>query len=357
MSLDDNESTNPMSSYASVLRNSKLIALPPAIRSAPSDNHFPTRPAIRTTRANQNVGDWGLKRPMPKLRTQNITISGIDTQEHQTPFESSNRHTKVVQRWQELGIPVRKPVESQDLAKVTYDTGAIFDNVNKGINMRTLPRTDADRLIKKARSLHERVVNKQGKGEPVVYSDRALEKALKVASDELGLVEETRQMHTLQANGGLAYHPHGALTLFNTPDGPKERQLLARIINSKGNATFAGLAGIVSAVRDDFQNRSIRPQGRAATVKIYQTRAQFDTQGRLELNLDTKVPETFDRMKRSTDIAYADFLRGFGDSPEGYTEDDMDEISIEKSTSKRLASGFEELLKTSPVYRKPESEE
>lgn len=291
---------------------------------------------------------------MPRLRTQNITISGIDTQEHQTPFDSSNRHTKVVQRWQELGIPVRKPVETKDLNTKTYDTGALFQNVNKGINLKTLPRTEVKRLVKRAQKHHSSFIAAQKMHRRLVYDQATLTKFTTLSSNYLGLVEDTQKMHKVQANGGLAYHPHGALSLFNTPNGPLERQLIARMINTKNNNAIVGLGGVVSTLRDDFQSRHLRTDGRAGTIKVYQTRAAFDQDGKMELNLDTKVPEVFDKSKGSTGIAYRDVIQGW-DNP-GYTDLDMeDEIIIaksSKSTAARVASNFDRLVKSSPVYVK-----
>ncbi|RYF21904.1 MAG: hypothetical protein EOO77_05155 [Oxalobacteraceae bacterium] len=87
------------------------------------------------------------------VRTKNITITDIDTQEHQTPFDSSNKYTKVVERWQEMGVAIHGPPSGKDFTEAYAYIGARPENVNKGINMQYLPRADAKRLISKARKL------------------------------------------------------------------------------------------------------------------------------------------------------------------------------------------------------------
>lgn len=100
--------------YANLLRASRIAALPSPIRSSPSE-FFPTIPSITTSKAAHNQGDWGLKRSLPKLKTQHIQVKAMDTQEHQTPFDPSDRHVKFVKRWQETGFPLEG----------MYGTGAI----------------------------------------------------------------------------------------------------------------------------------------------------------------------------------------------------------------------------------------
>lgn len=358
-----------MSNYASVLRSSRLVALPPTLRSAAHDNHFPTKPTIRTTKANHNIGDWGLKRPMPRLRTQNISITDIDTQEHHTPFDSSNRFTKFVQRWQEMGIPIQKPVAATTLGSPkTYDTGALFENVNKGIHIKTMPRRDAKRLINRAREVRASILASEVVEGPFVYTAARLEKFRALGTKRLGILPEIGNKHLLQANGGLAYHFRGALSLFNTPDGPRERQLIARLLRHN-NRSSIGLGGMVATLKDVIQDRNVRLAGRAATLRVYQPHAKIDHQGKLELELETKVPETFDMSKRAAEMAFSEIrTSGSSDlSDDGYDENDM--VPVHKASEERkrarmyrndaarMVGKLENLSKTIPKSFKDGSEQ
>ena len=117
-----------LSPAASLLRNSRLFALPPSLsppiedisaepegRSDTATLPYPTRAAIETPKQSLERGDWGLKRPLPlksttKSGTPVIRIQGgIDTQEHIADFESAADHALTLQKWQELHMPLSNP--------------------------------------------------------------------------------------------------------------------------------------------------------------------------------------------------------------------------------------------------------
>ncbi|KAI9662919.1 MAG: hypothetical protein M1821_007966 [Bathelium mastoideum] len=78
----------------------------------------PIYPAIATPQSSQARGDWGLKRPLPLRTTAKssnaaLRITGIDTVEHITDFESAADHTKTLEKWQEIGMPVTRHKQRQ----------------------------------------------------------------------------------------------------------------------------------------------------------------------------------------------------------------------------------------------------
>jgi hypothetical protein len=117
-----------LSPAASLLRNSRLFAVPAAISLPPVEpssdtisisdtatTPYPTRAAIETPLASLNVGDWGLKRPLPtKTTTKSGTPllrfqRGIDTAEHVVDFESAADHVLTLRKYQELNLRVTLP--------------------------------------------------------------------------------------------------------------------------------------------------------------------------------------------------------------------------------------------------------
>src|SRR5271170_3753533 len=117
-----------LSPAATLLRNSKLFALPPSIPLPPArassepgafsdtaTTPWPVRAAIETPALSQIKGDWGLKRPLPlksttKSGTPVLRIQrGIDTSEHIADFESAADHVLTLQKWQTLNLPVTLP--------------------------------------------------------------------------------------------------------------------------------------------------------------------------------------------------------------------------------------------------------
>lgn len=101
-------------SFASLLRNSRLATYDRSI------NQVYTTPL-----KHKQVGDWGLKRNLPTvIRTKYATIEALDTQEHQTPWQSANSQVLFIRRWKENFPSSEKPVprsatETFNIAKMT----------------------------------------------------------------------------------------------------------------------------------------------------------------------------------------------------------------------------------------------
>ncbi|RAL11646.1 mitochondrial 37S ribosomal protein bS1m [Aspergillus homomorphus CBS 101889] len=122
--------TTRLSPAASLLRNSRLFALPQALtipqdvhashESNTATAHHPTRAAIITPASSLARGDWGLKRPLPAKSTSAksqrpiVRIKALDTFEHTTDFESASDHTVTLEKFQDLHLPMSLP------AKINY---------------------------------------------------------------------------------------------------------------------------------------------------------------------------------------------------------------------------------------------
>jgi hypothetical protein len=123
---------NRLSPTANLLRNSRLFALPQALK--PPQNAatsrtvnesdsatlpHPIRAAIETPATSLTRGDWGLKRPLPAKSTTDksskpvVRVNALDTFEHVTDFESAADHTMTLQKFQELHMPISLPVVSK----------------------------------------------------------------------------------------------------------------------------------------------------------------------------------------------------------------------------------------------------
>ncbi|KAI8642338.1 hypothetical protein BD408DRAFT_416639 [Parasitella parasitica] len=90
--------------FASLLRNSRLASYDQTI------SQVYTTPLKR-----KHIGDWGLKRNLPTvIRTRYATIEGLDTGEHQTPWQSGNSKVLFLKRWKENFPESRKPTPRSD---------------------------------------------------------------------------------------------------------------------------------------------------------------------------------------------------------------------------------------------------
>lgn len=351
-----------MSNYSSILRSSRLMALPPNIKSSSAHDLHPLSPSIRSSRASQNIGDWGLKRNLPRLRTSNITISDIDTQEHQTPFNSSNRYTKVVERWQEMGIPVRAQLPPRQFTQQSDYQASLPENINRGIYLGSVSKSELKRLVTRARNSRASFLASQGKEKPSIYSTQAFLDTKKKAREYLGIISQPKRGFTVQPNGGLGYHPHGTLSLVNTPEGPQERTLTARVLQSGRNTTFVGMGGVLSELKQRNDNFSGRRQGRANTIKIYNGEMEMAHNGALNVSVEDVRPNAFDRQRELGIAGFADFDRR--DSfigEEAFTDEEMEpsEKSLSKSKkSKSSAIGsLRNLIASSPVSQAPKDEQ
>ena len=141
---------------AHLLRNSRVFAIPHPLsrpdigtptpsggirKSDTATLPYPTHQAIATTPSALGRGDWGLKRPLP-LRvttgtsTPHFRIKAIDTLEHVTEFESSADHTRTLEKFTELGLPLSRRVIRQTVSRIETGKSVFdseFDNTDKTI--------------------------------------------------------------------------------------------------------------------------------------------------------------------------------------------------------------------------------
>ncbi|KAI5297843.1 hypothetical protein KEM55_004168 [Ascosphaera atra] len=116
-----------ISPAAKLLRRSRLFSIPPPLP-APSKplspdpiswsptatTAYPTHQAIVTPPSAAARGDFGLKRPLPSKATTERTsepivrVNKLDTFEHITDFDSATDHTRTLEKFHELELPIAK---------------------------------------------------------------------------------------------------------------------------------------------------------------------------------------------------------------------------------------------------------
>lgn len=134
-------STARLSPSASLLRNSRLFAIPSPLPlpvapryidtpiSDTATTIYPIRAALETPKTSLKRGDWGLKRALPiktttKTGTPTFRIrGGIDTPEHTADFESSADHVINLKKFQELDLRITLP---DDKGRVRRDNLSPF---------------------------------------------------------------------------------------------------------------------------------------------------------------------------------------------------------------------------------------
>lgn len=105
-----------LSPAASLLRHSRLMAMPAAVPPPPS--YFLTNPdvsphpvvqAITAPTSSRSRGSWGLKRDLPtKTKYPFLRYTALDTLEHFTTYESAGDDVLTLKKWQEMDLPLLK---------------------------------------------------------------------------------------------------------------------------------------------------------------------------------------------------------------------------------------------------------
>ena len=176
----------------------------------------------------------------------------------------------------------------------------------------SMPLKTAMKEVGRAKHARTRFLNKNKELLGSEYSTSKLNRAKALATRFLG--HSNAQIMPLHETGGLAYHPKGSLSLINTPQGPMEKQLTARILTQMRGQVRLGLGGIVAAEKYATVDKIGYGGGRDATVKVTPSSASFDARGELLISLvqSSSVPsDGFAASKRRGDLQAFSSL-GFG---------------------------------------------
>lgn len=135
-----------ISPTANLLRTSRLFSLPPPLPRPTADNAgaieftsetatlpHPTHAAIETSSSSLGRGDWGLKRPLPlksttRTSTPAIHIDNVDSIDHITDFDSASDHTRTLQKWQEMDLPISMIEAKRKASGGAFYSRSVFES-------------------------------------------------------------------------------------------------------------------------------------------------------------------------------------------------------------------------------------
>lgn len=89
------------------------------------------------------------------------------------------------------------------------------------------------------------------------------------------------------ASGGLGYHPPGALSMYNTPEGPREKQIIARNLKPNRSNNLIGVGGVVAEISKEDATRTDQNREQSSTFVVYPHQAHFTATGALSLRPTT----------------------------------------------------------------------
>jgi len=108
-------------SFSDLFRSSRLASVQQLKPQVPSfftrhQQLHPTHQVISSFNAAHRRGEWGLKRPLPRVKDPHIVLSDLDSQERQTPFTFATEKPRFIRRMKELGLVLQVPPIDNTLA-------------------------------------------------------------------------------------------------------------------------------------------------------------------------------------------------------------------------------------------------
>ncbi|GBC02416.1 hypothetical protein RclHR1_04610002 [Rhizophagus clarus] len=228
-----------MSSFSQLLRNSRLSKFDPTLSQV-----------YKTYGEYHRLGDYGVKRNLPNyLRTNVVTISEMDTMEHQTPYNSAETLIRFKRKWKEnfLISKTVEPLKSSDI------------NQRNFINISKLSKKDFEKLLKKIKK------RKDEWNELLTTTTYDSNDWLEF----LGLTYDTKISNSIIK--GLTYSHNNPGVNF---------QVQGRILNKDSNGIFAvGISGVVGSLHFGKAQRLVQVN-RKKLDNFYIEKVEFDDQGR-----------------------------------------------------------------------------
>lgn len=231
--------------FASALRHSRLASFDRKLAQ------------VYTTSKNcKRSGEWGLKRSLPTVvRTPYITVSDLDTTEHQTPWQSGTSQVYFVKRWKENFGGSKRPVPRKE--HVEYNVATMTAGEFKHY---------VKRMSKRANEFQAKIANKE------LVDDQVFE--------YIGAIFDTDDNR--QRLVGPTYSD------YTMPYG---YPVQGRILNAVDGGYAVGVGGVV-AFLPKSSAVNLRRSGDKSVRTFYVSSTEFDAHGRPRVTLRLHQPIT-----------------------------------------------------------------
>jgi Mitochondrial ribosomal protein subunit len=109
-------------SFPDIFRGSRVATIPKGSGEPPffmsrHNELFPRHQILSSFNSAHRRGDWGLKRPLPPMKSPNIIVTEIDTQERQTPYSFAAEKIRFVRRMREFGLELKVRTTDANVAQ------------------------------------------------------------------------------------------------------------------------------------------------------------------------------------------------------------------------------------------------
>jgi hypothetical protein len=233
-------------SFANLLRHSRLASYDSSLAQV-----------YKTPKRCKKIGDWGLKRNLPTvIRTPHVTIGGLDTAEHQTPWESGESKVLFVKRWKENFPNSRKPASRPEVIQH---------------NVASMTPAEFQRFLKKSQK-------KAGQFQEAIKKEE-------LVPEQVFDFLNANFAETVTENGGVVgptYSEHNAGW-----DYPVQ----GRIFNTERNGFAIGIGGVV-ALLPRRTVIGLRSNGNREVRTFFVQNAELDEQGKPKVEVLLKTHES-----------------------------------------------------------------
>ncbi|ORZ25663.1 hypothetical protein BCR42DRAFT_400632 [Absidia repens] len=268
-------------SFASLLRHSKLATYDRRLNQVYS-----------TPKQRKQHGDWGLKRTLPTvIRTRYVTISDLDTLEHQTPWESGHSQVAFLQRWKENfgDTSTSRPTRQRhDLHQQQHHQ----KGAHEYHNLTSMTRSQFNHFIK--HTITPETVN-------------TLQQALRtnqITRDQIYDYLNISFRPEPSCVVGPIYSTNLAQLLSNNNNNDSEVVVEGRILNVQKGGYAVGIGGVVALLPKRFAVGIKKPGDRNLVRKLYVRRAYIDDQGKPQVIVSLQ-PKSESPSTRNIDLEHA----------------------------------------------------
>lgn len=299
-------------SFADVFRLSRLAAVPKVTNDAPDyitrhQQYFPKHQVLSSFNSAHRRGEWGLKRPLPPVKSAHIIVTELDTQERQTPYTFAPEKTRFVRRMKEFGLELKVPTTDAHVAtSPTYwllerqskRPRSLLEHLHPQWNRNTGAETgpwilglkpkEFDRFL---RTVADKRAELQATRTRLGISESEGNRAKQLVEACLD-IPPNQPAYLTHPTAGLTYSASGSMPSPLARLPPRRARINPVPLGTYTNALTHGvLARVENAGLMNLPNRT-------QPVEVEPVSATISRSGRLELSVSLVPPESTSRRKR-----------------------------------------------------------
>jgi len=298
--------------FVDVFRLSRLAAVPKVTNDAPDyitrhQQHFPKYQVLSSFNSAHRRGDWGLKRPLPPVKSAHIIVTELDTQERQTPYTFAPEKTRFVRRMKEFGLELKVPTNDAHISRSQEyllserrpkRPRSLLEHLHPQWNRNTgsetgpwilgLKSKEFDRYL---RTVSDKRAELQASRVRLGISEGESERAKQLVQAGLD-IPPFQPAYLTHPTAGLTYSASGSMPSPFARLPPRRARINPGF---PGTPTNVLTHGVVARVENSSK---IKLPNRTQPIEVQPVSATISRSGRLELSVSVVPPESSSQKKR-----------------------------------------------------------